>query len=988
MERYSFDEKSLAIIEKSCIPYAIFQLVNNRVVTIAISDGFCDLFEISREEARDQLDNHIYDKDHPDDVARLGDAALSFATEGGEYNIVYRSLIGDEYRIIHARGKHVYSSGGDRLAIIWYTDEGVYSGGKEELFDQVLRGMLVNSDTGIEKNYDPMTGLPGMNYFFKLAEDKRDRIISEGGMPALLYFDFNEMKNYNLRYGFAEGDRLILGMSNLLVSHFSNINCCRFGGDHFVVVTSTDGLEDTLKTIFKECKELNEGRSLSVRVGIYVHDMGDVSIGVACDRAKMACDTNRDSVSSAFNYFSEDMLRESRARHYILDNIDKAIREGWVTAYYQPLVRVANGRVCDEEALARWIDPVMGFLSPGDFIPVLEDAKLIYKLDLYVLDLVLKKMKIIEENGLYVVPCSVNISRSDFVSCDIVEEIRTRVDASGISRDKITIEITESSVGEDIEYIRKQVENLNELGFKVWMDDYGSGYSSPEILQSIAFDTIKLDMQFMRQFDKGEKSRIVISEVIRMALALGLETVVEGVETKEQVEFLKEVGATKMQGFYFCKPIPLDIILNRYKSGGQIGFDDPAMSDYYSTIGRVNLYDISISADEDKSFGDYFNTMPMAILEVGEKEFSVIRCNKPYHEAMISLFMEDDIYKKYAIEGYEKGAGRGIMRAILKTCEEGGQQIIDEKISGGRTAHAVVRRITENPVTNTKAVAVVILSISEDRTGDRNLTYAAVAQALSADYLYLYYVDLKTEEFIEYRPDAGRSDMLMERRGEDFFNASRRDAMELIYDEDRESFITIFTRENVLGEIETHGVFTFTYRLLIEGEPVYVNMKISAIGEDRSHIIIGVNNVDVQMKQKEAEEREREERIAYTRFAALASDIICFYTVDIESDHYREFDATKSYESLGMAKEGKDFFGETLRNGKRVILSEDQESFFEAFTKENVLGTIEKKGTFSVNYRLMFSGEAHRMRLKAAKVVEDGKPQLIIAVSDLEVLEG
>ena len=223
-------------------------------------------------------------------------------------------------------------------------------------------------------------------------------------------------------------------------------------------VTRTDGLEDRLNSLFEDCKALNEGKSLSVRVGIYVHDMGDVSIGIACDRAKMACDTKRDSVSSAFNYFSEDMLRESRARHYIIDNIDKAIREGWVTVYYQPLVRVANGRVCDEEALARWIDPVMGFLSPGDFIPVLEDAKLIYKLDLYVLDLVLKKMKVIEENGLHVVPCSVNISRSDFVSCNIVEEIKTRVDASGISRDKITIEITESSVGDDIEYIRKQVE--------------------------------------------------------------------------------------------------------------------------------------------------------------------------------------------------------------------------------------------------------------------------------------------------------------------------------------------------------------------------------------------------------------------------------------------------------------------------------------------------------------------------------------------------
>ncbi len=398
----------------------------------------------------------------------------------------------------------------------------------------------------------------------------------------------------------------------------------------------------------------------------------------------------------------------------------------------------------------------------------------------------------------------------------------------------------------------------------------------------------------------------------------------------------------------------------------------------------MKLYDISISADEDKSFGDYFNTMPMAILEVGEEEFSIVRCNKPYHDVITGLFKKDDIYKKYAIEPYQKGAGRGIMNAILKICEEGGQQIIDEKLSEGRTAHAVVRRIAVNPVTNTRAVAVIILSIAKDRTGDRNLTYAAVAQALSADYLYLYYVDLRTEEFIEYRPDAGRADMLVERRGKDFFAASRQDAMELLYSEDRDSLVAAFTRENVLGEIREHGVFTFTYRLLIEGNPVYVNMKASAIGTDQSHIIIGVNNVDVQMKHKEAEERAREERIAYTRFAALAGDVICFYTVDIESGHYREYDAAKSYEALGVAKEGENFFEETVTNGRQVIVSEDQERFFEAFTKENVLGTIEKNRVFSVNYRLKLSGEVHRMRLKAAKVIEDGKPQLIIAVSDLE----
>ena len=249
-------------------------------------------------------------------------------------------------------------------------------------------------------------------------------------------------------------------------------------------------------------------------MGIYKNSMGYVTTGVACDRAKMACDRKKGTITSVYNYFNEEMLKATQVKNYVLDNLDNAIREGWIKVYYQPIIRSANGRVCDEEALARWIDPNVGFLSPAEFIPVLEDTKQIYKLDLYVLEQVLKKIKTIEERNLHVVPCSINISRSDFEMCDVVEEIRKRVDAAGIEHDRLTIEITESAIATDMEYVIKQVEQLTEMGFAVWMDDYGSGYSSPEILQRIPFNTLKLDMQFMRQFDKTPKNRIIISEII------------------------------------------------------------------------------------------------------------------------------------------------------------------------------------------------------------------------------------------------------------------------------------------------------------------------------------------------------------------------------------------------------------------------------------------------------------------------------------------
>ena len=239
-------------------------------------------------------------------------------------------------------------------------------------------------------------------------------------------------------------------------------------------------------------------------------------------------------------------------------NIDRAIQEKWIRVYYQPIVSAKDGKVCDEEALARWIDPTEGFLSPADFIPFLESAGLIYKLDLFVLEEALEKIRRRQEAGLEVVPQSINLSRSDFEGRDIVEEIRRRVDAAGVGHDMITVEITESIIGSNFEYMNEQVKRFRENGFAVWMDDFGSGYSSLDVLQSIEFDLIKFDMSFMRKLDQGENGKIILTELMRMASKLKLDTVCEGVEKEEHVSFLREIGCSKLQGYYFGKPAPYE----------------------------------------------------------------------------------------------------------------------------------------------------------------------------------------------------------------------------------------------------------------------------------------------------------------------------------------------------------------------------------------------------------------------------------------------
>ena len=326
-------------------------------------------------------------------------------------------------------------------------------------------------------------------------------------------------------------------------------------------------------------------------------------------------------------------------KQYILDNLDKALQEGWITAYYQPIIRAVNGRVCDEEALARWIDPVKGFLSPADFIPVLEEEKLIYKVDLHILDCVLEKIKHMVNTGHFMCSHSINLSRSDFDMCDMVQEIVTRVDKSGIPRDKINIEITESTLVNDFKFMLSQIEKFKRLGFSVWMDDFGSGYSSLNTLARIPFDLIKFDMVFLRNFDQGENSKIILAELMRMAASLGKDTVCEGVETAEQVEFLQEVGCSRLQGYYYCKPVSLEQILERYKTGTQIGFENPAESAYSQQIGEVNLHDLSIlNQNDNKGFSNFFNTLPMAIMEIDSDMVRYVRANKAYSDFMEKYF--------------------------------------------------------------------------------------------------------------------------------------------------------------------------------------------------------------------------------------------------------------------------------------------------------------------------------------------------------------
>ncbi len=562
--------------------------------------------------------------------------------------------------------------------------------------------------------YDQLTGLSNMGHFLGVAHNFYDEMIQANQEPCMLYIDLIGMKTFNMKYGFAEGNKLLQAFADFLKKRFGEERCARFGQDHFIVSTNAEKLDARLDAFIEDCELINGGKSLPVRIGIFLDSYErHTPASISCDRAKEASDVNRSLLTSNYNYYSTEMLAQIELRQYIIDNLDRAIAEGWIHVHYQAIVRASTGKVCDEEALARWVDPERGVIPPNVFIPILEDAQLAYKLDLDVLEQVLKKMRRIADAGLYVVPSSINLSRSDFLACDIVEEVRTRVDASGFDHSKINIEITETVIATNFDFMSKQISRFRDLGFQIWMDDFGSEYSSLDFLQNLHFDLIKFDMRFMQQFEYNGKSKVILTSLIKMALGLGIDTVVEGVETQKQVDFLRAVGCNMLQGYYFIRPIPFETIMERYDTGTAIGFENPDEAQYYTTLGRVNLYDLSSISHDENSAGleGYFDTLPMAVIEIKNDNFSILRCNEPYLDFIDSMIGTYTVGQSTPLKEIERYGGATFIQS-LHECSEGESRLLsDTTLPGGLIVHAFMSRIANNSVTNATAIAIAILSI-------------------------------------------------------------------------------------------------------------------------------------------------------------------------------------------------------------------------------------------------------------------------------------
>lgn len=273
---------------------------------------------------------------------------------------------------------------------------------------------------------------------------------------------------------------------------------------------------------------------------------------------------------------------------------------------------------------------------------------------------------------------------------------------------------------------------------------------------------------------------------------------------------------------------------------------------------------------------------------------------------------------------------------------------------------------------------------SYEKARNSGFIFSSIAQALAYGYLNIYYIDVNTEEFIEYRNIPGKNGLTELRRGWHFFEACVDEIEEFVYPEDKEAVIKAMDRKTLVAALEQNDTFMMTTRIFRDGVPRYVSVNATRMQEDDRYIILSLTDVDEEVKQRNAAQKMLEEQVAYDRITALAGEFFGIYVVDPETGQYREFSATAGFNAFELPSEGKDFF-ETARNhALSVVYQEDQNRFLSMLSRDNVLSEIEQSGIFTLSYRLLTDGEPRYVQLKAAMIEEQEGTRLIVGINDID----
>lgn len=414
-------------------------------------------------------------------------------------------------------------------------------------------------DIDVRKNAerDNLTGLYTRRTFIAKAEKMLEEHPDE--QYDIMMSDIVDFKVINETYGASIGDEILRWTGEYLTTNKSDeLLIGRYGGDQFVIMCPHDVMvsicDSKTQNAFIEAEQNNNLPRITIKYGIYQNVDHTQTIISLCDKAHIALNSIKHHYGKSLEIYSDKLKEELDTNHKIESSMHQALEQEQFKVFYQPKHSAETGELIGAEALIRWVHPEYGFMSPASFIPLFETNGFIVETDYYVWKKTCENMKKWKNKNIDIVPVSVNASKLTFNQPNLIHYLQSIVSENDITPDMLHIEITETLMESNIESLIRKLTAIRAIGYQVELDDFGSGYSSINILSTLPMDIVKLDMSFMKQFGDPKRAK-VLAACIRLAKELGYKTISEGVEYAEQHELLEILGVDAIQGYYYSKPL-------------------------------------------------------------------------------------------------------------------------------------------------------------------------------------------------------------------------------------------------------------------------------------------------------------------------------------------------------------------------------------------------------------------------------------------------
>lgn len=406
--------------------------------------------------------------------------------------------------------------------------------------------------------YDRLTGLYSKEFFYQNVRERLDAKPEQ--KYSIVCFNIENFKLYNDSYGREEGDRLLRDAAEKAREMVGDDGICgRYGADRFLLFQEQKREKKDRQNFDGDMSaaQPENMRNVSAKWGIYEISDNSIPVEKMCDRALLAVDSIKGQYNRFFAVYDDTLRGKLLREKSITDTMEDALNEGQFVFYLQPKYSLSTKHMIGAEALVRWFHPKWGFMSPGEFIPLFEKNGFITQLDRYIWEQVAICISEWQERGYPLLPVSVNVSRMDVYQVDLVNIFTDITQKYGIKPESLHLEITESAYADNPTQLIDTVNQLRNQGFIVEMDDFGSGYSSLNMLNQMKLDILKLDMKFIQNEMEKAVDQSIMSYIVNMSHGIGMDVVAEGVETQEQLERLCDIGCDYVQGYYFAKPMPV-----------------------------------------------------------------------------------------------------------------------------------------------------------------------------------------------------------------------------------------------------------------------------------------------------------------------------------------------------------------------------------------------------------------------------------------------